>query len=66
MGLLLYALMITEILAKLDFYSPENLIELYKDQPMKHNLLSMGDIPYGRSIVGKLVRANPVDGCQPL
>ena len=44
-------------LSKIDFYSPEGLIDLYKDSPLKHNLLNMGDIPYGRSIIGRVIKA---------
>jgi hypothetical protein len=66
MGLLLFALFITEILAKFDFYSPEILRENYKENGMKYNMLNMGDIPYGRSIIGKVVKAEPYDGCGPL
>jgi hypothetical protein len=33
---------------------------------MKYNMLNMGDIPYGRSIIGKVVKAEPYDGCGPL
>jgi hypothetical protein len=52
MGLLLISLFVTSFIAKIDFFSPESLINLYKDSPMKYNILNMGDIPYGRSIVG--------------
>lgn len=66
MSLLVYLLIFTRIITKVDFFSPEFLIELYKDSPLKHNLINMGEIPYGWSIIGRVVKAEPYDGCQPL
>lgn len=51
---------------KIDFYSPENLTKLYKESSLKYNLLNMGDIPYGRSIIGRVFKASPYNGCKPL
>lgn len=57
MRILLSAIILLSVFAKIEFYSPENLIDLYKDNPLKHNILNMGDIPYGRSIIGKVIKA---------
>jgi hypothetical protein len=66
MSLLPYFLILGTILNKLDFFSPESLVELYKDSPIKYNILNMGDVPYFRSIIGWVVKAEPYDGCEPL
>jgi hypothetical protein len=52
MSLLLAFLMIAKIQNKIHFFSPESLLNLYTDSSMKYNILNMGDIPYGRSIIG--------------
>lgn len=33
---------------------------------MTYNLLNIGEIPYGKSIIGKVVIAEPYNGCSDL
>jgi hypothetical protein len=42
------------ILGKLHIWSPASLAAAYRKQPLEYTIADLGDVPYGKSIIGRL------------
>ncbi len=51
------------ILGKLHIWSPASLAAAYRKQPLEYTIADLGDVPYGKSIIGRLTQATPFDLC---
>lgn len=65
-SLLILTLIATSIYAKINIWKPDYLVKQLKDKVIETSVSSFGHVPYGHSIIGKLVLANPINGCKPM
>lgn len=45
---------------------PEELRLEIQEDTIKYIALDVGNVHYGRSVIGKLIQSNPFDACTPL
>lgn len=46
-----------------ELLEPQFLAEKYIQDPLQYVTLNVGDIAYGKSIMGEVIKADPIDGC---
>lgn len=62
--MILYLLLIPSIL-NLTVNSPLSLKNQFKLGVIQDNILNLGEVPYGKSIKGEIIIANPINECAP-
>lgn len=50
-------------MGKINVWNPPTLASAYKDKAIEYTVADMGDVPYGKTLVGRLVQANPFGLC---
>eukprot|EP01017_Pseudomicrothorax_dubius_P025019 TRINITY_DN2666_c0_g2_i4.p1 TRINITY_DN2666_c0_g2~~TRINITY_DN2666_c0_g2_i4.p1 ORF type:complete len:467 (-),score=91.83 TRINITY_DN2666_c0_g2_i4:111-1511(-) len=63
--LLLTSTVLSQTLSKMKVMSPKTLSTNFPNG-IEFNIGNFGKVPYGKSLLGKLYLADPIDGCQPL
>lgn len=53
-------------MSTIEILEPQPLAEKYIQDPLQYVTLNVGDIAYGKSIMGEVIMADPNDGCSPL
>ena len=64
--LLLLAIMASLCLSKITIWSPQYLKEKYQHKNLHYSIATFGKVPYGHSIMGRLVSAHNDLGCKPI
>lgn len=62
--LLWISLIFVQILnSKIHIWNPPSLAASYQGHSIEYTIADLGDVPYGKSLIGKLIQANPFDLC---
>jgi len=64
--ILIGLLIVTQILANINLLAPEWLKNAYSDRNIQSSIACFGKVPYGHSLIGKLVMGSSSTGCKPL
>ena len=64
--LLLITLFVVGALAKVTVLSPDSFELVKKNETINYTIADFGDVPYGQSITGEVIIADPENGCNPL
>lgn len=48
---------------KIHIWSPPSVAASYRTKVIEYTIADMGDVPYGKSLIGKVVQASPFDLC---
>lgn len=63
---LFFMTFLSTFLCDLKIYYPISLGEEFPGNAINYSLANFGHIPYGRTLIGPLKIANPIDACSPL
>ena len=68
---ILYKAIILSILlhvcnTSMSIWQPTSQAEYFANTEIVYSIASFGRVPYGHSIIGKVVLANPLDACEPV
>jgi len=53
-------------ISTLKVWKPASLSNYFDENPIVYSIASFGRVPYGHSIIGKVVLADPISACEPL
>ena len=63
MLLWIFLILVRFMIGKIHIWNPPTLAASYRGQNIEYTIADLGDVPYGKSLIGKLVQANPFDLC---
>lgn len=48
----------------MSIWKPTSMAEYFNGSPIVYSIASFGRVPYGHSIIGRVVLADPIDACE--
>lgn len=61
--LIIFSIVISFSEQKITFWKPATLSAYFEEHPLTYSISSFGKVPYGHSIIGRVILANPVNLC---